>query len=191
VIVTAPAGGDLDLGDIVLRPFAGLKVAATDPEGNEVLCATWAVPLDPAPHPAVRLAESVVSANQMSHPPKELPLRLYPGRYLLRVTAADAKLRLGAMLEIDTRTLGDETLRVTLQREPNLRCVVAVDGAPIEVELVSAAGRTLWRQECSGTFALDRAFPAGDYTAVLRTSDGRKTTKLIRLGPDGAVLAVP
>src|SRR5262249_11800310 len=132
------------------------------------------------------------SNNQFRPPPKELPLDLYPGRYLLLVNGDGDKASLAAAQEIDTRTAGDGVVRVTLAPAPILHWVVDAEDEPIEAELRTAAAHSIGgRRLQRGRYAFDRHYPAGDYVLIKYGADGQTTSQSIRLGPGDATVRIP
>jgi hypothetical protein len=179
VEVEAPAGGDLDLGDVVLQPTRDVAFAF---EPADVEVALRCIPLDAPSHAALRAA-----ALRTGRAHGTASLRLYPGRYAaLAGSAAGA-----ALVEFDTRALPEGPLRIVLRPTPPLVLKNEVGPGFASLVLRNPQGIVVAQHQLTGRWQTKLWLPAGEYTAEVVDITGARTTRAARLGPDGATLVVP
>jgi hypothetical protein len=201
--VDVPIGAVLDLGDLPLLAPQTLQCTALDPDGKEIACAIRAFALDPLPHSAMRHQVHYARTNHFATTIEPVGLQLSPGRYRFQVIDAvtqhgpvlssdtDGQAGLVVIQEIDTRTLTDGRLRFQLARGCRVRLEVTAAEATTSFYWKNAAGQSLLRVGLHGTYTYDQYFPAGNYVMTLRESDGRETSRAVRLGPEGFTLRWP
>ncbi|HEU4419059.1 MAG TPA: carboxypeptidase-like regulatory domain-containing protein [Planctomycetota bacterium] len=177
--VDLPPARTTDLGTVVLVKSFRLRIRlvglADDKRGSANL-----VPLD-----AMANAALTPRTLRLGMQKGEIQANVAPGRYRLRVTDGTS----GAMLELDTRQLGDEPFLVTLASEPTLR----VDSRELDgpARLVLRTGTVVvydrwitWRSEFSVQL------PAGEYRATTQGLRGEPREEAVALPATGGKLVL-
>lgn len=181
-LILLQPGQALDLGDVPVFEFRTVKGRCDGLVGKAEDGRIAYTPLDPTWNPAVRHhGDSTSIAADGS-----FTLYLVDGRYQLRAYGAG-----GAVVEIDTRTLGNEPLVLKLAKEASLRLDVQTDGESWELALFDGTGREVYRRDLQDGWKFALPFLPGDYRAELTGPGGKKQTRQIKLGADGADLHVP
>jgi hypothetical protein len=176
--VLVPSGGELDVGDVALQPPARVAVIAEGLGEGGSIQARWleSVPL----HCQVR-------PSYLGDRPDTGERQIHPGRY--RIVARDRTQF--AEIEIDTRALTAEPVRLQLRPAPVLRLVNRAGDDFVQLVLRDAQGRVLYQNVLTGKWEIDWPLPGGDYVAEVKDLAGKVTTKRVQLGPGGATLLVP
>jgi hypothetical protein len=181
-LVLLQPGQTLDLGDVPIAAARAIKGRCegltSKPEGFTITT----MPLDPPAHPALRHdtggARIAIDGS--------FTLYLNEGRHRVRASGAG-----GAVVDIDTKTLGDEPLVLRLAKEAPLRIEVHGDDDPPELALFDSQNREIWRRGLGRGWKFPLLLLPGDYRAELHDARGRVETRRITLGDAGADLRVP
>jgi len=181
-IVSVRPGEVLDLGDVLVAEARTISGRLEGLSGKADACRITAVSLDPPPHASLRAREG----NARVEADGTFKLFVMDGRYRLRATGAG-----GAVMDFDTRTLGDQPLVVQLAKEAQLRLDVQSNGEPFELAVFDAGGRELMRRDLQHGWKFPLWFLPGDYRLELKDGSGKVDTRRITLGEAGADLRVP
>jgi hypothetical protein len=138
--------------------------------------------LDPLPHAALRHGDGYGHVADDG----SFTLYLSEGRHRVRATRNG-----GAVVDIDTRTLGDAPLVLQLAPEANLRLDVQSKGEPFELTIFDGGNREIWRRDLRDGWKFALPFLPGDYRVELRDGRGQVQTRRLQLGAEGADLRVP
>jgi len=170
--VDLPPGRTTDLGTVVLVPSFKLRIRlvglADDKKGSASL-----MPLD-----AMANAALTPRSLRLGVQKGEIQVNVAPGRYRLRVTDGTN----GAMLELDTKQLGEEPLTVTLAPEPTLRIDSRELAESARLVLRSGAGAVVYDRWITWRSEFSVQLPAGEY---------RATTQGLRSEPREESVALP
>lgn len=181
-LIRLAPGQVLELGDVPVFEFRTIKGRCEGMVGKAEEGRIAYTPLDPVWHPAVQhYTESARVAADGS-----FTFALPEGRYLLRASGAGS-----AVVEIDTRTLGDQPLVLQLKPEAMLRLDVQTNGESWELALFDSSGREVYRRDLRDGWKLPLPFLPGTYRAELTGPNGRTETRQVHLGAAGADLRVP
>lgn len=182
-LVLLEPGQVLDLGDVPVAAVRNVRGRCEGARsGADQGRIAW-TPLEPPWHPAVRQRGGGTTAVAGDG---TFALRLTEGRYLIRAYGAG-----GAVVEVDTRVLGDEPLVLRLAPEAELRVAVQSAGEPWEMAVADAARRVLHRVSLRDGQRFPVALLPGDYRVELTGPGGAAKAHTVRLGPGGADLTVP
>lgn len=180
VTLDVPAGGDVDLGDVVLQAVAKLEFDLGDLGDRGRL--TWA------------LMEALPRADwhheigwHMVESDDTPTLRLFPGRYTFLARGATGV----TIAEIDTRMPPLQPIRLSLQPAAALRIQNRVGQGMVVLRVRTTSGALLLDQELTGTWTRVERLPAGTYEVELVGAGNASTRRQLQLGPAGAVLSVP
>lgn len=181
-LVLLQPGQTLDLGDVPVPALRTIKGRCEGLTSKPESFSITTMPLDPPVHPALRhdSAYAQVAADG------SFTLYLTEGRHRVRASGAG-----GAVVEIDTRALGDETLVLRLAKEVPLRLEVHGDDEPPELALFDASNREVWRRALGHGWKFPLLLLPGDYRIELTDARGKVETRRITLGEAGADLRVP
>ncbi|HEX6814018.1 MAG TPA: carboxypeptidase-like regulatory domain-containing protein [Planctomycetota bacterium] len=180
-LVALSPGQVLDLGDVPLAEFRTIPGRCEGITGKAESCHVSYVSLEPPPHASIR--RSTESARVEAD--GTFKLHMTDGRYRLRASGAG-----GAIVEIDTRALGDGTIVLKLEKEANLR-IDATGSGSFQLAVFEASGRELYRRDLRGGSKLSLSFLVGDYRVEVKNERGKVETRRVTLGDGGADLRVP
>jgi len=185
VLIDVPSGADLDLGDIVLRPYADVELDVSAFEGSG---SVRVFSLDAPAREGWNVHDFSVSAEDA--PPVTVgptrQLRLFPGRY----TMVGRSKRRVAIVHVDTRALGSAPVRFPLTEGVPLRVRGQVGDLPVHLGIRSPVSGLVYCTDLNGAVDLRIDLPAGDYVAQIGAGP-RPVERSLTLGPAGAVLEVP
>lgn len=180
LVLLAP-GQDLDLGDVAVAPRRTIEGRGEGLRGKaEAGSVAW-TRLDAVPHPALRHHTDSTRLGKDG----TFRLSLLPGRYLLRASGAGS-----AIVEIDTRTLPEGPLVLSLQPEGALRFEVRSNGRNVEVA-VTGGGRELFRRALRDGWKFPVSLPLGDYRVDILDPSAPARTQHVQLTAAGFDLRVP
>jgi hypothetical protein len=180
-MVRLEPGQVLDLGDV---PVAARRTIQGRCEGmasgGRLGMSTMA--LDPPAHPAFRHDRGHVQVASDG----SFTMYVTEGRHRVRASGAG-----GAVIDIDTKAVGEQPLVVHLAKEANVRLDVQTKGAPMELALFDGSGREVYRRDLQHGWKFALPFLPGTYRVELKDGHGKVTTRSLTLGEGGADLRVP
>jgi hypothetical protein len=177
VQVPVASGADLDLGDLVLRPPASVRLSIVGGSGP--------VSLRVAPLPPFAGAGWRAQSQWLTPTSETIPLAA--GRYGVLATRGE----LCALVEVEATTPPPPPVVVALEPAALLRVRMRAAPAVARVTLRSARGITLLDEEVLEVADLSLRVPPGTYDAELTIGNGPAARRPVSVGASGAVLDVP
>ncbi len=173
--IVVPPGREIDAGDVVLRPTNEVVFAIEPATQRAALACNL---LDPEHNvPGERARHGVTRG--------EARVRLLDGRHGLFVTNGDEC----AAIELDTRTLPSQPVRIVLGPGAPLRVDNRVGDRFADVTIRNAAGTIVDDDDYTGLIGKVVRVPPGTYEATI-TSRGGATRRTVEVGADGGTLVV-
>lgn len=178
LVCDAPAGTNLDLGDVVLRELRKVDILVEPVTGKLDVRGMW---LEPPPNPAWQRKSSYAGGGEGN----QQTLWLHPGRNALLATCDSGC----AIVEIDTAALPPQPVHITLQPGGELRVQNRVGPRFTRASVRAPNGVVVFSTEATGTWGRTVRVPIGTYEAVLEGMNGT-TTQQLNVGSDGATLVI-
>ncbi|MBL8747597.1 MAG: Ig-like domain-containing protein [Planctomycetes bacterium] len=173
--ILVPSGREIDAGDIVLRPTNEVVFAIEPATQHAALACNL---LDPEHNvPGERARHGVTRG--------EARVRLLDGRHGVFVTNGQEC----AAIELDTRTLPSQPIRVVLGPGAPLRVDNRVGDGFADVTIRNAAGTIVDDDDYTGLVGKLVCVPPGTYEATITNRRGA-TKRTVEVGADGGTLIV-
>lgn len=174
-------GKNIDLGDIELRAWVDIHVRCEGVQGNAESLQVEAFPLD---HPSHTALES--KAESLSSGKAEFDCKLPEGRYLLRAAGAGAGTK-----EIDTRTVGQQSVILSLGAEAALKIVFVSPDDCCHVALADTHGRAIAAHWLRANTPRTWKVPAGEVRLRITSRSGESSERLLVVPEAGLELRLP
>ena len=166
-------GDVVDLGALPVYDIVRVKGRVEGMPPGERKPSVTALSLDASLHPALRAR----SHRGQVEPDGTFALRIPSGRYHLRVSRRGA-----AELEFSTRDLRDEPLVVSVQPEAVLHLLPPPQDRRLQLTVIDARERQVWRRWLTWTGPVDVPFLPGAYTLEITDLDGKIERRRVQLG---------
>jgi hypothetical protein len=173
-------GQTLDLGDVAIPAMREFQGRCEHVDGKGRLSVEF-TPLDAVAHPALRPG----STDPQVAEDGTFKVRLAEGRYAVRASGAG-----GAVATIDTRALAGPIV-LNLAGEAPIRLDAKTGGEVLELAIVDAGGRDVFRRWLQDGWKFPLLALPGDYRVELKDRSGKVASRLLHLGADGVDLRVP
>jgi hypothetical protein len=169
-------GDDIDLGDIALFASTEVELVFDHADERRAVVVTC---LEPPARTDVRPSKEF---RGMGSPWK---LNLTPGRHaIVERSSAGA-----SALELDTRNLPPQPIRVELRPAATLRLLDRIEGGFARVAILTKSGAVAFATEVTGRGDRDLQLPPGTYDVIVRKLDGT-TNRALELTAAGATLVI-
>ncbi|MBI5852816.1 MAG: hypothetical protein HZB39_17530 [Planctomycetes bacterium] len=166
-------GAVVDLGDVPLHEYRWIALRIEGvPEGARV--SYLAKSLEAPPHPALRARWSYFVPG----PDGAMAVQVAPGRASVRVTAGTAI----AVVDFDTRRLGDAPLAVTLAPGAVLHVLPPPLERGVTLLITEESGTAVARFGMPSATPYDLTLPIGRYDAAITRPDGSVEHRTLVLG---------
>ncbi|MCB9886354.1 MAG: carboxypeptidase regulatory-like domain-containing protein [Planctomycetes bacterium] len=172
-------GSITDLGTIVLPPQRDLRIEVRDaPEGDGLR--GWLESLDAPPHGSLRVRSARLTLRQGA-----ATLQVAEGRYRLRLSGAG-----GALLDFDTRTLGEGPLVVTLQPEATIDFDPSGTAGPTHLVVRAPSGAVVLDRWVTWRGRWQQSVLPGTYSVTVEPLLGAAREQQLVVGPGGAAFSL-